>query len=251
MSFDDAINNILKEQHFGGAPFEQLSGVKKHITYESTDSLAAQLQNAFDEHAPYYSRDDEDIQKFQDFAGGRNSRKPDGQYVEFKDRQEKDDEIVTKIFGDADLIKVDIQQGGVDGDIHVYALRDERMVDSLKPLALIAMSPDDHGMDAKVGPLDQWDEIMIGHKLGDKLGSFVNHDGDTIRRNKPVLKDKGGKGGRIYVGPAKDLKGMSNKEPGEAEPSVTSDDKPDSGEGLSGFAKAKSLASGIDFSKYK
>ena len=83
------------------------------------------------------------------------------------------------------------------------------------------MSPQDHGMDAKVGPLDQWDEIMIGHKLGDKLGSFVNHDGDTIRRNKPVLKDKGGKSGRLYVGPAKSNIG-SDKEPG-SQPEPTSE----------------------------
>lgn len=249
MSFDDAINDILKEQYFGGAPFEQASGIKKHITYESAaDSLGSLLQKKFKEQPPYYSRDKEDKERWPDHTGGKNKLYPDGQYVENPNRIDYDDSVVEELLGDADLIKVDVQEGGTLGDIHVYTLRDERIIDSLKPYALIAHSHDDHGMDAKLGPLDQWTDIHIGHKMGDRLGSFVNHDGDLIRRNKPVLKDKGGEGGRIYTGPAKNLKDLSNKEPApREEPSSSEPEESPSG----GFKKAMALAKGIDFSKYR
>jgi hypothetical protein len=32
--FDDFIHNILEEAYFGGSPYERLSGIKKHVTFE-------------------------------------------------------------------------------------------------------------------------------------------------------------------------------------------------------------------------
>lgn len=40
MKYDDLVNSILHEQHFGGSPFEQKTGVKKHITFEDAQEDA-------------------------------------------------------------------------------------------------------------------------------------------------------------------------------------------------------------------
>ena len=193
MSFDDAVNKVLQEQYFGGSPFEQITGIKRHVTFEENhhNPLAKQITDALNDVPPYYSRDEGDLARFGD---------PGKRYTENPKAQDEHDKIVTDLLGDAELMKVDIQEGGSDGDVHVYALRDERLVDSLKPLGLVAMSTTAHGMETNVGPLDQWYSIMIGQKMGDKLGSFTNIDGDLIRRNKPLLVNKGGARGRLYVG---------------------------------------------------
>ena len=77
MSFDDAINKVLQEQYFGGSPFEQASGIKKHIVFEDSggDKGKIILKRFFEDHAPYYSRDLEDIEKWPDHRGGTPTKK--------------------------------------------------------------------------------------------------------------------------------------------------------------------------------
>ena len=190
MSFDESVNKILHEQYYGtktlmhgGSPNQQATGIKRHVgtMLENTGNMAKELQDRFAELAPYYSRDPEDIRKF--------GKSPNAKYTEDKNAIEGQDKVVKELLGDSELMKVDIQQGGGDGDVHVYALRDDRLVDSLKPLGMVAMSYTDHGMETSVAPLDQWYSLMIGHKIGDKLGSFTNAEGDMVRRNKPVLSN--------------------------------------------------------------
>ena len=253
MKYDEAINKVLYENYFGGSPYEQATGIKRHITFvENTTPLARQLQDAFDEVAPYYSRDPEDIGRWQEYAGGRNSRKPEGQYVENPKAQDEHDEIVKELLGDSELMKVDIEEGGSYGPVHVYALRDERLVDGLKPLGLLALSLDDHGMETSVGPLDQWYSLMIGQKAGDRLGSFTNLDGDLIRRNKPILVNKGGEKGRLYSGPADSLKNYSNKEPEASRRPEADEDIGEPEENLSPVQQAIAAQNNnpIDTSKY-
>lgn len=37
MKYDQLVNDILQEQHFGGSPHEQITGVKRHVTFEETE----------------------------------------------------------------------------------------------------------------------------------------------------------------------------------------------------------------------
>jgi len=37
MKYDDLVNSILHEQHFGGSPHEQITGIKRHVTFEEAE----------------------------------------------------------------------------------------------------------------------------------------------------------------------------------------------------------------------
>lgn len=45
MKYDELVNNILQEQHFGGSPNEQLTGIKRHVTFEESPESEAQGDN--------------------------------------------------------------------------------------------------------------------------------------------------------------------------------------------------------------
>lgn len=224
MSYDDAINKILQEQYFGGSPFEQASGIKKHIVFEDSggDKGKVILKRFFEDHAPYYSRDIEDIEKWPEHRGGNPTKaSPLAAYVENKDVQTEYDKIIQEELGGAELEKVDVQ-GCVDGSLYVYTLSDKNLVDSLKPLGFLAVSTEDRGLSTNFD-LDEWQwggkgtysGVMVGHILNERLGAELPSPdgvGQPIRKVIPLLKNTGGKDGMIYHGPYKNLKDWSNKE---------------------------------------
>lgn len=195
--FDENINMLLREATFGNQ-FEKMTGIKKQVVLQqedtSTSKLTKQLIAAFNNVKPYG-------------MGDRSGN--------VKAQSEYDD-ILIQLLGKLQLQKVDVYNDTEDRDewdeffkptrsqgepTYVYTALNQ---DILNPLGILAHSSEDHGEITELAPLSQWaivngnPGIIIGHKKGDdKPGKF----GEV-----PVLVDRGGERGRIYTGPAADVK---------------------------------------------
>lgn len=100
MKYDQLVNSILQEQHFGGNPHEQLTGIKRHVTFEETEDAsliskdeARAMQNILN-------------QQIADRRGGK--KKSTLQMVDLNQMSPAGREFISKLDHSADMYK----QGG-------------------------------------------------------------------------------------------------------------------------------------------
>lgn len=197
--FNENVNEILREATFGNQ-YERMTGIKKQVVLQqesdsNSSPVAKKLVNSFNTVKSYG-------------MGDRSGNvKAQSEY----------DEIVVKLLGDMQLQKVDINNDNENKDewdrffkpsndksqpTFVYTALNQ---DVMNPLGILAHSEEDLGSVTKLAPLSQWaivdgnPGIIIGYKKSEDLkpGRF----GEV-----PVLIDRGGENGRIYTGPAADVK---------------------------------------------
>ena len=184
--YDECVNELLKEAHFG-SPHEKMSGIKRQIILgdvEEPSSLGQKFMHALDKVKPY----------------GMGDRS--GHVL----AQEDHDEIVEKLLGDLELVKVDAYNEAEEDDffsnrerksepIYVYTTRDP---DVLSPLGILAHSEIDHGDETLLAPLSQW--VVEGTGL--IIGYTKNEEPKEGKYGPvPILVDRGGEHGRLYSGP--------------------------------------------------
>ena len=202
MKFDELTNKILQEQYFGGAPYEQATGIKKHIniTEEEDSEMISALKGDLGELEPY--------------GYGDKSGNPG--------RQSQEDDIIEMFFDLTTLKKVGEYQG-IIGKTHVYTVDDDDIKEAMGSYTMVAYSEDDLGDAAELFPLGKWYSVIIGKPIANAAGMSDNIPklGDVILHDNPSDKDKDevlGTGeeyrvhDKIYDGPAREM--GANKKPG-------------------------------------
>jgi hypothetical protein len=218
MKFNELTNKILQEQYFGGSPYEQATGIKKHIniTEEEDSEMIDALKGDIGELKPY--------------GYGDKSGNPE--------RQSQEDDIIEMFFDLTTLKKVGEYQG-IIGKTHVYTVDDDDIKDAMGSYTMVAYCEDDLGDSAELFPLGKWYSVIIGKPIARAAGMSDNVPklGDVILHDNPKDKDQGtfevsdkekrladqiwpgfGTGeeyrvhDKIYDGPAKEM--GANKRPG-------------------------------------
>lgn len=145
MKYDQLVNSILQEQHFGGNPHEQLTGIKRHVTFEETEEdfisqdEAKAMQNMLNQQIADRRGGKKksalqmvDVDQLSD-TGKEIIRQMD-KAVEMYQRgsaiggdaslrslaPEMEDEIIMKAFGKVDLDYIGWDKGSGLGGAHLY-----------------------------------------------------------------------------------------------------------------------------------
>ena len=207
MGFDSEINRILQENYFGGSPYEQATGIKRHITFEETDEEKARKDflKAQDQDDPEAVADDsvgeyaevledelKEIDPYYAFPGD--------DHITNKKSQIEQDEFIESFLGHETVIKKNFLPDfmGSKKDLHIYVLEDEDTSRELRPYALVATAHEDLGETAKLDPLSQFTSVLIGKSTSE------DENGVPILRKEDF----------IYDGPSKaGTDAWSNKEP--------------------------------------
>ncbi len=145
MKYDQLVNNILQEQHFGGNPHEQITGIKRHVTFEETEEdfisqdEAKAMQNMLNQQIADRRGGKKksalqmvDVEQLSD-AGKELINQMD-KAVEMYQRgsaiggdaslrslaPEMEDEVIMKAFGKVDLDYIGWDKGSGIGGAHLY-----------------------------------------------------------------------------------------------------------------------------------
>ncbi len=201
MTFNDLTNKILQEQYFGGSPYEQSTGIKKHVTVTEDDEDTEMMAALKD-----------DLGGLDEYGYGDKSGNPE--------RQSQEDEIIEMFFDLTTLKKVGEYQG-IIGKTHVYTVDDDDIKEAMGDYTKVAYSRDDLGDEPDLFPLDKWYSVIIGKPIANasgmndnvpKLGNVILHDNPEDAGEKLGMGPRIDMKTKVYDGPAIDIKSLSNKE---------------------------------------
>ena len=172
MKFKD-LCNVINEGI--SSPFEKMTGVKRHVTFEQSEEQPGELGQALkDEMAavPAYG--------YGDKSGNKN-------------RQTELDDILKQYLGEGTPDEIILKKAGVhigtSNEYHVYSVGDD-LLDEFKPYNIAAYSAEDVGDSTSLFPLTKFYSVLIGTQGGEVDGIpalkeiFYNGPGEPLPPNK-------------------------------------------------------------------